>query len=104
MTGNFSVELACLARRWWHSRLLIATPRAGAIAEVVHVTDPVAYAGSLIVIVGACLLAASIPRCGRRASSRCERCGRISGFPRQAGDPAEVFQIAQDRRGTNRPF
>jgi predicted permease len=41
--------------------LLIATPGAGAIAEVVHVTDPLAYGGSLIVIIAACLLAASIP-------------------------------------------
>jgi putative ABC transport system permease protein len=41
--------------------LLIALPAAGAISEVVHVTDPVAYAGSLVLIVAACLLAAAIP-------------------------------------------
>jgi putative ABC transport system permease protein len=41
--------------------LLIALPAAGAISEIIHVTDPVAYAGSLLVIVAACLLAASIP-------------------------------------------
>jgi predicted permease len=46
--------------------LLIATPAAATIAEVVHVTDPVAYAGSLLLIVGACLVAASIP--ARRAA------------------------------------
>ena len=42
-------------------RSLIATPRRRLIAEIVHVTDPVAYAASLIVIVAACLLAAWIP-------------------------------------------
>ena len=31
------------------------------IGEIVHVTDPVAYAASLIVIIAACLLAAWIP-------------------------------------------
>ena len=31
------------------------------IAAVVHVTDPVAYAASLIVIIAACLVAAWIP-------------------------------------------
>ncbi len=31
------------------------------ISEIVHVTDPVAYASSLLVIVAACLLAAWIP-------------------------------------------
>jgi ABC-type antimicrobial peptide transport system permease subunit len=36
------------------------------IAAVVHVTDPVAYAASLIVIIAACLLAAWIP--GSRAA------------------------------------
>ena len=41
--------------------LLIASPAAGAIAQVVHVTDPVAYAASLILIIAACLLAASVP-------------------------------------------
>jgi hypothetical protein len=46
--------------------LLIATPAAATIAEVVHVTDPVAYAASLLFIGGACLVAASIP--ARRAA------------------------------------
>jgi predicted permease len=41
--------------------LLIALPAAGAISEIVHVTDPLAYAGSLVLIVAACLLAAAIP-------------------------------------------
>lgn len=31
------------------------------VAQIVHVTDPVAYAISLLLIVGACRLAASIP-------------------------------------------
>ncbi len=46
--------------------LLIAAPLAGAIAEVVHVTDPLAYAGSLLLIIAACLLAAAVP--ARRAA------------------------------------
>jgi predicted permease len=41
--------------------LLVATPGAATIAEIVHVLDPVAYAGSLLLIVAACALAASIP-------------------------------------------
>jgi ABC-type antimicrobial peptide transport system permease subunit len=41
--------------------LLIALPAAGAIADIVKVTDPFAYAGSLLLIIAACLLAASIP-------------------------------------------
>lgn len=41
--------------------LLLATPAGGMIAEIVRVTDPVAYAASLLVIVAACLLAAWIP-------------------------------------------
>ena len=41
--------------------LLIATPAAATIAEIVHVLDPIAYAGSLALIVVACLLAAWIP-------------------------------------------
>jgi hypothetical protein len=41
--------------------LLIASPAVGAIAQIVHVTDPVAYAGSLILIIAACLLAAAVP-------------------------------------------
>ena len=41
--------------------VLLAIPDGGMIAEVVRVTDPIAYAGSLLVIVVACLLAAWIP-------------------------------------------
>jgi ABC-type antimicrobial peptide transport system permease subunit len=41
--------------------LLLATPAAGPIGEIVHVLDPVAYLLSLFVIVVACLAAASIP-------------------------------------------
>src|SRR5688572_26531854 len=40
---------------------VIATPVGAYISEIVHVTDPVAYASSLLVIIGACLLAAWIP-------------------------------------------
>ena len=32
--------------------VLIATPAAATIAEIVHVTDPIAYATSLVLIVG----------------------------------------------------
>jgi ABC-type antimicrobial peptide transport system permease subunit len=41
--------------------ILIATPGAATIAEIVHVTDPIAYVASLLSIVAACLLAAWIP-------------------------------------------
>jgi predicted permease len=41
--------------------LLLATPAAAVMGEIVHVLDPVAYAVSLLVIIVACLLAASIP-------------------------------------------
>jgi predicted permease len=40
---------------------VIASPLGAYISEIVHVTDPVAYASSLLVIVAACLLAAWIP-------------------------------------------
>ena len=40
---------------------VIATPVGAYISQIVHVTDPVAYASSLLVIVAACLLAAWIP-------------------------------------------
>ena len=40
---------------------VIATPVGAYISQIVHVTDPVAYASSLVVIVVACLLAAWIP-------------------------------------------
>jgi ABC-type antimicrobial peptide transport system permease subunit len=39
----------------------MATPAAAAIGNVVRVLDPIAYAASLLVIVAACGLAASIP-------------------------------------------
>jgi predicted permease len=41
--------------------LLLATPAAATIGEIVHVLDPAAYAVSLLVIIVACLAAASIP-------------------------------------------
>ena len=41
--------------------VVLATPAGAMIGEIVHVTDPVAYAASLIVIIAACLLAAWIP-------------------------------------------
>jgi predicted permease len=41
--------------------LLLATPVAGPIGQIVHVLDPVAYAVSLLVIVAACLAAAALP-------------------------------------------
>jgi hypothetical protein len=41
--------------------LLLATPAAATIGEIVQVLDPVAYAVSLLIIIAACLVAASIP-------------------------------------------
>jgi ABC-type antimicrobial peptide transport system permease subunit len=41
--------------------ILITTPIASLIGGIVHVFDPVAYAGSLLVIVTSCVLAASVP-------------------------------------------
>lgn len=41
--------------------VLIATPFGAFITKIVHVTDPVAYAASLILIIAACLVAAWIP-------------------------------------------
>jgi predicted lysophospholipase L1 biosynthesis ABC-type transport system permease subunit len=41
--------------------VLIATPVGAQIAEIVRVTDPIAYTASLLAIVAACLLAAWIP-------------------------------------------
>jgi predicted permease len=41
--------------------VLMATPAASEIGNLVHVLDPVAYASSLLVIVMACVLAASVP-------------------------------------------
>jgi predicted permease len=41
--------------------LLLAAPGAAGVGEFVHVLDPLAYASSLLLIVAACLVAASIP-------------------------------------------
>jgi putative ABC transport system permease protein len=41
--------------------LLIALPGSGPMGDIVKVTDPFAYASSLLLIVAACLLAAAIP-------------------------------------------
>jgi ABC-type antimicrobial peptide transport system permease subunit len=41
--------------------VLISIPAAATIAEVVRVLDPIAYAASLLIIIAACALAASIP-------------------------------------------
>ncbi len=41
--------------------VLMSTPAASQIGAIVHVFDPVAYAGSLLLIVTACVLAASVP-------------------------------------------
>jgi putative ABC transport system permease protein len=40
---------------------LIATPAGAMITEIVHVTDPVAYAVSMTLIMAACLVASWIP-------------------------------------------
>ena len=41
--------------------LLLSTPAAGLIGEIVDVLDPVAYVGSLLIIIAACLVAAAVP-------------------------------------------
>ena len=41
--------------------LLLSTPAASGIGEIVHALDPVAYAASVFIIIAACLMAASIP-------------------------------------------
>ena len=41
--------------------VVLATAAGAMISEIVHVTDPVAYAASLLVIIVACLFAAWIP-------------------------------------------
>jgi predicted permease len=46
--------------------LLLTTPGGAAIGGIVHVLDPVAYAVSVLVIIAACLTAASLP--ARRAA------------------------------------
>jgi putative ABC transport system permease protein len=40
---------------------LLATPNGALISRIVHITDPVAYAARLIVIIAVCLAAAWIP-------------------------------------------
>ncbi len=50
--GGFATSLATI---------LIASPAGATISQIVHVTDPVAYAASLLVVVAACLLAVWIP-------------------------------------------
>ena len=40
---------------------LLAMPAGASIAQVIHVTDPIAYAGSMLAIILACLLAAWLP-------------------------------------------
>ena len=40
---------------------LLSTPAASGLAEAIRVLDPLAYAGAAVVIVVACLVAASIP-------------------------------------------
>lgn len=46
--------------------VLLATPFGAFISAIVHVTDPVAYAASLVVIIAACVVAAWMP--ARRAA------------------------------------
>ena len=41
--------------------LLMATPAAAGIGEIVYVLDPIAYAVSVLIIIAACLVAGSIP-------------------------------------------
>jgi predicted permease len=41
--------------------LLLATPAAATIGEIVHVFDPAAYSVSLLIIIAACLVAAAVP-------------------------------------------
>jgi ABC-type antimicrobial peptide transport system permease subunit len=41
--------------------LLLTTPAAATIGQIVHVLDPIAYAGSLLIIIAACLVAAAVP-------------------------------------------
>jgi putative ABC transport system permease protein len=41
--------------------LLLATPAAAPIGQIVHVFDPVAYAVSVLIIIAACLVAAAGP-------------------------------------------
>jgi predicted permease len=41
--------------------VLLATPSAAIIGQIVHVLDPVAYAVSLLIIIAACVMAAAIP-------------------------------------------
>jgi ABC-type antimicrobial peptide transport system permease subunit len=53
LTGvGFAISLATV---------LMALPAGALISEIVHMTDPLAYAGSVLVVVAACLLAAWVP-------------------------------------------
>jgi ABC-type lipoprotein release transport system permease subunit len=40
---------------------LLATESGAYITEIVHVTDPIAYGASLLIVMAVCLLATSIP-------------------------------------------
>jgi ABC-type antimicrobial peptide transport system permease subunit len=41
--------------------LLLGTPAAATIGQIVRVLDPVAYAVSVLIIIAACLVAAAVP-------------------------------------------
>jgi predicted permease len=43
------------------AKLLLTTPAAATIGNIVHVLDPIAYGAGLLIIIAACLAAASIP-------------------------------------------
>ena len=64
------------------------------IAVIVRVTDPIAYAGSLLLIVAACLLAAWIPA---------TRAARLDPMRTQAGLIAPYFFTSSTRRFLPRP-
>ena len=55
---------------------LTSTPAAAEIGNLVHVFDPVAYTASVLVIVTACVLAASVPPCAPPASIQSRRSER----------------------------
>jgi hypothetical protein len=60
------------------SALLLATPAAAPIGQIVHVLDPVANGASLLIIMAACLAAAMIPGRAPLASIRRRRFARNS--------------------------
>jgi ABC-type antimicrobial peptide transport system permease subunit len=41
--------------------LLLVSPGAAGVGEIVRVLDPIAYSASLLIIIAACVMAASIP-------------------------------------------